>query len=692
MNQHYQLPPRFPCVGRLGLATLIGTLLPGTIGLSSIAVAQDSLPLAAPTAPPVLPESLAAAAPPAMLPGSATQIAPASPTAEPVLPRSLFVDVQTGHDRQGNGSQAAPYRTLTQALQVASAGTVILLAPGVYNQAQGEIFPLQLPSEVTIQGNPTPSEAVILQGGGPLQVGGEVVNVTLLGADRAALVGVTVTNPNPQGHAIWIGDSSPTIVDSVITGNEATGITIAGQSHPLIQNNQLQHNGAGIHVAAIAHPRLRGNLLQDNHIGILVTDQARPQITHTELRQNHDGLVVLDAAQPIVRQSLFTEQVRDGLVVTGEALPDLGTEREAGNNQFQNNGRFDINAQATTAFIPAVGNQLSPDRSLGRIDQGGRITRRIPILAGQEAILAAGGAASPMAPLPSPPPAQAAAFAPRSQQEIALPVPPPTSSTPTALVPASPSVAAFPQPFLLATASSPASISALGTAAHFPTPTLTAGSVAPSRPPTRYAAPVMATAMSQWAASPASPRQPVAMQPVTVQPATIPPAAVTVPVVVARPPQPSPPVPMTQYPVPPTPIPPAGRSTATMPTGLGPNPLLSVPSTEIPVGTSDGNRAVWQPGASPATPQATPTPTAPVVTPQPQAAPAPNPQAPYRVVVQVANPQEQARLQSVLPDTLQAPIPGRPLMQVGTFGDRNRAVQFQKALQRQGLQVFVEQW
>lgn len=645
MNMYRQSPLGDLDAGCLGWVALIGILMSGAMGSgSSPAMAQSKLPEE------ITPSSLVPV-PPDLTSPAVRQTDP-SPSHTPATPVAIFVDVQAGHDRQGTGSQGAPYRTLTHALRVAPSGSVILLAPGVYDQAQGEVFPLQLQPDVTIQGNPTAPETVIIQGGGAFPMGDQTLNVTLLGADQAALVGVTVTNPNPQGHAIWLGDKSPTIVESVLAGNEGAGITIAGHSRPLLQRNQFRQNGIGVQIMGMAQPRLRSNTLQDNDIGVLVTDQARPQLIQNQFQHNRDGLVAIGEAQPLVRQSQFTAQTRDAVVAVDQALPDLGTEREAGNNQFENNGRFDINAQATTAFIPAVGSTFNRDRTLGRIDHSGRITRRIPLLAAQDTILSAGGAAGP----------------------IPIPVPRPNvEAPPTAAIPAPPpSTQSFPRPLLLATTSpTPA---ALATAAHFPIPNLTAPT-ASGRLSTRYAAPVIATRRGT-APSPAAQQPPPPPMTVAVVPNRIVPPSPPLAAALSQP-NPSPPgmvpVAITQVP-----MAQAERSPATM----TPAPLLAVPSAEIPIGAAAGNQRVWQPGQSPPPRQSAPPPPA-----------VPHiPGTPYRVVVQVANPQDQARIQSVVPNSLQTPIPGRPLLQVGTFGDRTQATHLQRALQRQGLQVFIEQW
>ncbi|HTA37789.1 MAG TPA: DUF1565 domain-containing protein, partial [Candidatus Acidoferrales bacterium] len=64
--------------------------------------------------------------------------------------RTVYVNARTGSD-SANGSQATPYKTITKALKaVASPGPIpvldIELANGDYNTANGEVFPLVLPS------------------------------------------------------------------------------------------------------------------------------------------------------------------------------------------------------------------------------------------------------------------------------------------------------------------------------------------------------------------------------------------------------------------------------------------------------------------------------------------------------------------------------------------------------------------
>ncbi|MFZ0032707.1 MAG: DUF1565 domain-containing protein [Candidatus Cybelea sp.] len=72
----------------------------------------------------------------------------------------LFVDAKMGSDTSGNGSATKPYKTLTKAVEVLSSaknlnpmGVTITLLSGDYNAANGEKFPIVIPTKVSIAGS-----------------------------------------------------------------------------------------------------------------------------------------------------------------------------------------------------------------------------------------------------------------------------------------------------------------------------------------------------------------------------------------------------------------------------------------------------------------------------------------------------------------------------------------------------------
>ena len=158
--------------------------------------------------------------------------------AEKISYPTVFVNPQTGSN-SNNGSDNAPFKTLTHALSVASTNSIIKLAPGNYTRNSGEVFPIQLKSGVTVQGEPSDrGQNVIIQGSGLfLSKTSARQQITILGTDRAGLLGVTVSNLDPQGYGLWIESSSPVVTDSTFTSNGHDGVSIVGNSAPILKNN-----------------------------------------------------------------------------------------------------------------------------------------------------------------------------------------------------------------------------------------------------------------------------------------------------------------------------------------------------------------------------------------------------------------------------------------------------------------------
>jgi hypothetical protein len=102
------------------------------------------------------------------------------------------VDAVIGNDAN-IGSVAQPFKTITKSLSVAGPGEEILVKPGIYSAANGEIFPLQIPPNVALIGD----EANRGVGTQPTQIAGSqttssVHNAVLMNAN-STLAGFEVT-------------------------------------------------------------------------------------------------------------------------------------------------------------------------------------------------------------------------------------------------------------------------------------------------------------------------------------------------------------------------------------------------------------------------------------------------------------------------------------------------------------------
>lgn len=286
----------------------------------------------------------------------------------------LFVNPSAGDDKVGNGGEGTPFKTITQALQVAGPNTVIMLSSGTYTEGTGESFPLRLKPNVSIQGDSrAKGRGIVIQGGGAYlsrTFGGQ--NVTIVGANQAKLTGVTITNPNPRGYGLWIEYTNPVIVENTFTGSTQDGIAVTGNSAPTIRSNFFYQNGAnGITISGNSRPEVRENVFQETGFGINITQNAQPIVVGNSVQYNRSGIVVQANARPILRNNLIQGSKEDGLVAISQAIPNLGIASEPGGNHFRNNARYDINASAAKQIFPAFGNTLTNNRINGKVDLAG---------------------------------------------------------------------------------------------------------------------------------------------------------------------------------------------------------------------------------------------------------------------------------------------------------------------------------
>ncbi|HEY9617203.1 MAG TPA: DUF1565 domain-containing protein, partial [Microcoleaceae cyanobacterium] len=311
-----------------------------------------------------------------LLPHPPIQIAQATPTSYTVL----VVNPNTGNDYTADGSNLSPFRSLTKALQIAQPNTIILLTPGTYSTETGEVFPIALKSGVTIQGDvPNRGQMVVIRGGGEFtSPASGRQNVTIVGADRAMIAGVTVmNNQSAQGHGLWLESTSPIVVHNTFTANSLSGIAIGGNSQATIRDNSFSHNGTtGLSINGTSHPEVRENVFEQTGVAINISQQSTPLIISNRIRQNRLGIVVQSAAQPTIRNNTIEDQTEAGLVAIAQAQPNLGTAADPGNNTFRNNAKADINAEAASQAIVAYSNNLV--KTLGNVTRESAIAAQPP--------------------------------------------------------------------------------------------------------------------------------------------------------------------------------------------------------------------------------------------------------------------------------------------------------------------------
>ncbi|PAX51265.1 DUF1565 domain-containing protein [Brunnivagina elsteri] len=281
----------------------------------------------------------------------------------------IYVNPVSGND-SAIGSQQAPLKTITKALQQASAGLSIQLADGTYNIQSGEKFPLLIPGGVNLVGNEAnKGSSIIIEGSGEfLSRTFARQNVTILMGSGAELRGVSVTNLGTRGTGVWIESTTPLVASCTLIKCKREGIFITGEANPLIRDNICTENAAnGIAIAKNAKGDIRNNQCFKTGFGIAISDTSSPNLTGNNIYENRSGLVISGDARPILRANISERNVQDGVTVIGNASPDIGSTNSPGGNIFRNNGQFDLQNAGANKLV-SVGNQVEPAKCKGNIE------------------------------------------------------------------------------------------------------------------------------------------------------------------------------------------------------------------------------------------------------------------------------------------------------------------------------------
>ena len=282
--------------------------------------------------------------------------------AEPKVEQVIYVDSSAGND-DAAGTFGAPVRTITRAIAAARPGMVIQLAPGTYSADTGEQFPLVIPQGVTVRGSErSRGQGIDVVGGGRFlsrTQAGQSVAIVL--GDGASVKGVTVANPTVRGTGIWVESGTATIMACTLSGSHREGVFLSGSANVTVQGNVFYRNGGnGIAITRESQGLIAGNVFEETGYGIAIGDFSRPTLRQNRVVNNRDGIVINGSARPVLRGNTIENNQNDGVVVIGQAIPDLGTPSSPGGNQIRGNGRNAVfNATRDQIPFPFYGNTVS---------------------------------------------------------------------------------------------------------------------------------------------------------------------------------------------------------------------------------------------------------------------------------------------------------------------------------------------
>lgn len=296
----------------------------------------------------------------------------------------LYVNSKLGDDAHP-GNADKPLRTITAALKLIvpnedvldSIGEnyrmdryVIQLAAGIYTPQQGEVFPLVLPLGVALIGDQAShGEQTIIRGNGIYTsngLGKQHVAIAML--PGSALKGVTVMNPRQNSTGVWIEWGQVTVEHNCFQNCQREAIFAAGRSKPLIFDNLfIDNRGNGIFLANHAKGEICHNQFQGNQYAIALNENAAPFIAHNRITQNHTGIFIAKQTRPVLRRNVIEENQDFGIVISGQAQPDLGLTQDPAGNIIRGNMEADLRNK-TDDVVMSVGNDLNPVTTAGMVD------------------------------------------------------------------------------------------------------------------------------------------------------------------------------------------------------------------------------------------------------------------------------------------------------------------------------------
>ena len=257
----------------------------------------------------------------------------------------VYVNPNRGDDSQV-GKELSPLKTITQALKIAPPGSTIKLASGTYSEETGEVFPLIVEDRIILEGNPdNQGYNTIIEGDGyfvsPTGAGQNIAIAAL--KDAGGIIGVTITNKHSRGHGLWIESASPKVVSNTLTRNGNTGVSVNGNSAPLIEDNYFYNNsGNGLLVYGTSKPEVVNNTFKQTGFGVSLVQDTVTLLKDNQFDSNRIGIILEGNSQAILRDNEVINSLDSGLTAIARSRVDLGTDDESGNNIFRSNRKLDI--------------------------------------------------------------------------------------------------------------------------------------------------------------------------------------------------------------------------------------------------------------------------------------------------------------------------------------------------------------
>jgi hypothetical protein len=181
-----------------------------------------------------------------------------------------FVSAAAGNDGNAGTSAAKPFKTITKALSLASRGQTVFVKPGTYNVANGEVFPLKVPTGVLLIGDePSRGNA----SGSPTNISGTAAGCGTFSCSvnpgaGSTVAGFLITGVTNDG--ISATAAGATIRNNTFTGNGGFSMRVSSPNQTILLNAFTTNTGWGILYSAgsTATGKVENNTFTGNNFGI----------------------------------------------------------------------------------------------------------------------------------------------------------------------------------------------------------------------------------------------------------------------------------------------------------------------------------------------------------------------------------------------------------------------------------------
>ncbi len=170
--------------------------------------------------------------------------------------KAWFVNASMLVDTNAGTTASAAFKTIKKAMTMATAGQVVYVAPGAYNTANGETFPITVPAGVILIGDEYHSGSTT-----------SILGAVVLNAN-STLAGFAVTTA-AAGNVVTISGANTTVRNNTLSsGNLGYGIQMTGGSYSITMN-KIVSNTWGMDNSGATSGTIESNQVTGNGFGIV---------------------------------------------------------------------------------------------------------------------------------------------------------------------------------------------------------------------------------------------------------------------------------------------------------------------------------------------------------------------------------------------------------------------------------------